>query len=543
MSRLVVSLLLLIFAPSLLAAPVKTDAGLVEGVSQDGLLIYKGIPYAAPPLGDLRWRDPQPAATWSGVRKADRFSPTCMQTGSYPPDSPAEPVSEDCLYLNVWRPAVPADTKLPVMVWIYGGGLENGSASTPLYAGDVLARQGVIVVTFNYRLGVFGFLALPQLTAESPHKSSGDYGLLDQIAALRWVQKNIAAFGGDPNRVTVFGQSSGSISISALTASPLAKGLFQRAIGESGALFEPLELAPELQLPGAEQQGWEFMARAGAASLAALRAEPAVQLLQTSFGPGLILDGYALPRTPHDVYSQRGQITVPLLMGFDAVEGRIFTAPHHITRAGYAQSLGGDFPPLLVLLAAPDPGSSDASAEAAAAAFETDMRFRWDMWAWARLAAEGGAPVYFYEFDRESPFKPGSPYAGLGATHGTEMPYVFGHLDPAAASWTDADRRFSDEVIAYWTNFAKSGDPNGPGLPAWPRYSDSDPRLLLLGSAVTAGTMQDMGTLKKLDVIYPSARFVLHHPAIAVAGVLVLLILLGYALWRGIRRWLRPRRP
>ena len=241
-----------------LGSPVATESGLVEGTDSHGVRLFAGLPFAAPPVGDLRWRAPQPPASWSGVRAADHFSPICPQHGAYPEDSPPEPSSEDCLYLNLWVPQRAPDARaatLPVMVWIYGGGLMNGSASTPLYAGDQLARQGVIVVTVNYRLGALGYLALPELTAESDHHVSGNYGLLDQIAALAWVHRNIEAFGGDPARVTVFGQSSGSISISALTTSPLAAGLFQRAIGESGGLFEPLQLSAGFSRSGPESGG------------------------------------------------------------------------------------------------------------------------------------------------------------------------------------------------------------------------------------------------------------------------------------------------
>jgi para-nitrobenzyl esterase len=229
------------------AAPVMTDAGAVEGVAEGEIVAYKGIPFAAPPVGDFRWREPQPVAPWTGVRNADHFSPVCVQRGIYPDDAPPEPMSEDCLYLNVWTAAGTGQgVRLPVMVWIYGGGLVNGTASTPLYDGAALARRGVIVVTANYRLGALGFLAHPDLTRESSNHLSGNYGLLDQLAALKWIQRNIAAFGGDPANVTVFGQSSGAISISILTVSPLARGLFRRAIAQSGGLFEPIEIAPEV---------------------------------------------------------------------------------------------------------------------------------------------------------------------------------------------------------------------------------------------------------------------------------------------------------
>jgi len=541
MTRAAILIALLALAPALSAAPVKTEGGMVEGAAQDGVLVYKGIPFAAPPVGALRWRDPQPVVPWSGVKQADKFSPECMQTGAYPPDSPPEPMSEDCLYLNIWKPADAGDAKLPVMVWIYGGGLENGSAATPLYAGDRLAQKGVIVVTLNYRLGVFGFLAHPDLTKESPHHSSGDYGLLDQIAALSWVHRNIAAFGGDPERVTVFGQSSGSISISALTVSPLAKGLFQRAIGESGGLFEPLELAPDLQLAGAEQQGQRFAAHAGAASLQALRGKPAAELMKTHFNPGLIVDGYALPRAPYDVYRDGRENDVAILIGSNAEEGRIFLTGHRITVADYKQELEQDFPSFLVSLVAPDPGTTDQQALAAFVAFNTDMRFRWDMRAWARLAAGNGRKVFLYQFERVPPYPEGSPYAGLGATHGMEMPYVFEHLDPSVP-WTAADHALSDALSSYWTNFAKTGDPNGPGLTRWPEYTSADPQMMFLGEAITSGPAQEQRSLTRIGRIYATARFVTRHVYLVAAAAILFLVLLVLALVMGVRHWRRKRR-
>jgi len=263
---------------------VQTDAGIVEGVRTGHLIVYKGIAFAAPPVGSLRWREPQPVNSWNGVRKADKFASSCMQTGvSMPGETPAA-VSEDCLYLNIWTPNRSADARLPVMVWIYGGGFSNGSASMPLYWGDRLARKGALVVTFGYRVGPFGFLAHPELTRESAHHTSGNYGLLDQIAALQWVQRNIRAFGGDPERVTIFGQSAGAASVSILMASPLAKGLFQRAIGQSGGLFEPLQLAPNYLLANAEREGEAYAASLGVHSVADLRALPASELLKGKAG-------------------------------------------------------------------------------------------------------------------------------------------------------------------------------------------------------------------------------------------------------------------
>jgi para-nitrobenzyl esterase len=525
------------------AEPVTVDGGYLQGVVADGVRVFKGIPFAAPPVGPLRWRAPQAVAGWSGIRAADRFSAVCPQHGSYPPESAPEPTSEDCLYLNIWTPQQPAAKPLPVMVWIYGGALENGSASTPLYAGEGFARRGVILVTINYRLGVLGFLALNSLSKESAVGVSGNYGLLDQIAALRWVQRNIGAFGGDTQRVTIFGQSSGSISVSALVASPLAKGLFQRAIGESGGLFEPLDLSPGFSLAGAEDNGREFARRQGTTTLAELRAKSASDLLNTPFDAHFVVDDYVLKESPFDAYRAHAQNDVDVLVGSNADEGQLFLQKKSVTIANFKDVLGADFPAPLVWLLHPNPGNTDSEARLAAAAIEGDMRFRWDMWTWARLAVEnGGKHVYYYMFSRTPPFSSGNRYYGLGATHGMEMPYVFDHLDQQAVPWTTQDRELAAVLPEYWTNFAKNGDPNGPGLPVWRSFRESRDTVMFLGAQLRAEPIPGERNLKRLDRIYAIAKFVSRHlywmlalGIFAVGTVLVLLVM-------GYRRWARRRR-
>ncbi len=519
------------------ATPVRIDTGLIEGVLEHDVFIYKGIPFAQPPVGELRWRAPLRALAWQGVREANQFAPVCMQNGTYPPDAPTEPTSEDCLYLNVWRPADSGHEKLPVMVWIYGGGLENGSASTPLYAGDKLAHEGVIVVTLNYRLGVFGFLAHPELTREAAYHSSGNYGLLDQIAALQWVHRNIAAFGGDPDRVTVFGQSSGAISISALVTSPLTKGLFQRAIGESGGLFEPLDIAPNFKLAGAEQDGAYFAAEAKAHSIAALRKMPAAELMKVSFEPHLIIDGYALPKSPYEAYQKGQQNHVSVLIGSNADEGQAFIAGHTITRDNFRQALDRSFPDVLVRLIGPEPGATDAQARASAAAFERDMRFRWDMWTWARLGANARAgKVFLYRFSRTPPYQPGDKYFGWGASHGMELPYVFDHLEQQPLLWTGLDHQLAATMTTYWTNFAKNGDPNGPGLPLWPQFDPSSSSVMQLGDRMEAAPTEDTRSLRKIDRVYATARFVLGHLYLIGAAILALMLATIVAIVTRLRR-------
>ena len=467
----------------------------------------------------------------------------CPQLGSYPPESAPEPTSEDCLYLNIWTPAEPAEKPLPVMVWIYGGALENGSASTPLYAGDGFARRGVILVTLNYRLGVLGFLALNALSKESAAGVSGNYGLLDQIAALQWVQRNIGAFGGDAQRVTIFGQSSGSISVSTLIASPLAKGLFQRAIGESGGLFEPLDLSSGFSLAGAEDNGREFARRQGAPTLAQLRAKSAADLLTTPFDGHFVVDGYVLKESPFDAYRRHAQNDVDVLVGTNADEGQLFLQKKRVTMGNLKEILGADFPAPLVWLLNPSPGSTDSEAQLAAAALEADMRFRWDMWSWARLAAENGRKqVYFYQFSRTPPFPSGNRYHGLGATHGMEMPYVFDHLGQQEVPWTAQDRELAAVLPEYWANFAKSGNPNGPGLPLWPGFRESPDKVMILGDELRAEAIPGERNLKRIDRVYATAKFVSRHIygvlalALFLVGALLVMIVMGY------RRWARRRR-
>lgn len=524
MRRIVAAVLVACSMSAAGAEPVATEGGLIAGVQEGAVRSFKGIPYAAPPVGDLRWRAPQPAPAWAGVMSADRYAPECPQTGAYPPEAAPEPMSEDCLTLNVWTPARSASEKLPVMVWVYGGGLQNGSASNPLYAGDKLAARGVVVVTFNYRLGALGFLAHAALSAESGAGRSGNYGFLDQIAALNWVHRNIAAFGGDPARVTIFGQSSGSISVSALIASPLAKGLFQRAIGQSGGLFEPVELDPGFAPKGAEEAGARFQQRAGAADLAELRKLPFEKLLATRFNPQFVVDGYALTKPPYDAYAAGQHSDVDILVGTNADEGELFL--DKVTVANFTDVLTHDFPAALVWLIGPKPGKTDAEARASAAAFETDMRFRWDMWAWARLAAPH-RKVFFYQFSRVPPFADGDRYHGLGATHGMEMPYVFDHLDQQKVAWTPKDRELASILPAYWTNFAKSGDPNGEGLPAWPGFGTARDRVMVLGDEIGPQPIPRLDQLNRIDRVYWGARLVVHnlYAAIAAAVLATLVVL------------------
>jgi para-nitrobenzyl esterase len=490
------------------AQRVVTESGAISGSRENGLDVYKGIPFAAPPVGDLRWRSPVPATSWTGTRKADAFAPACMQVGVSMPGEAAPAVSEDCLYLNIWAPTRTAHELLPVIVWIYGGGYINGSASMPLYWGDRLAQKGIIVVTIAYRLGPLGFLALPELTRESPHHSSGNYGLLDQIAALEWIQRNIAAFGGNPKCVTIAGQSSGSISVSILMASPLAKGLYQRAIGESGGLFEPLQLAPKYLLVNAEHDGEKYALSLGAASLKDLRRVPASQLTGNAGGiVHPVIEPYVLPLSPYEAFASGVQNDVPLLIGSNADEARAIVDVTHDTAATFDSDLEhsvGQLPPALL---AAYPHATDEQARQAQLSLERDLRFGWDMWAWARLqAGTGKSPVFYYLFRQQPPFPAGSVYAGWGASHFAELWYVFDHLDQSPWKWTAADRELAEQMSGYWVNFARAGDPNGRGLPRWPAFANAESKVQYLGDPITVGGVANISGLGVFDAVYTTVR-------------------------------------
>ncbi len=489
---------------------IPTESGAISGVSEGGLNIYKGIPFAAPPIGDLRWRPPVPLTPWTGTRTSDAFAPACMQTGVSMPGEAPPAVNEDCLYLNIWTPAkeTNAPEPLPVIVWIYGGGYINGSASMPLYWGDRLAHKGVIAVTIAYRIGPLGFLALPELTRESQHHSSGNYGLMDQIAALEWIQRNIAAFGGDPKNVTIAGQSSGAISVSILMASPRAKGLFQRAIAESGGLFEPLQLAPKYLLANAERDGEKYAASLGATSLQELRRLPANKLTGNAGGiVHPVIEPYILPASPYEAFTTGQQNDVPLLLGSNADEARALTDVTQVKAATFDSDLEHSFGALPPQLVSAYPHATDPEAKQARLNLERDLRFGWDMWAWARLqAGTGHSSVYYYWFTLQPPFPVGSVYEGWGASHFAELWYVFDHLDQQPWRWSTADRKVAEEISSYWVNFAESGKPNGPGLPQWPAFTNADSKVLYLGDPITVGGVASIDSLKVFDAVYTAVR-------------------------------------
>lgn len=482
-----------------------TEYGLVQGAAEDGLTVYRGIPFAAPPVGPLRWQPPQPAAKWEGVRQTVEFAPD-----PYQGDGKGN-VSEDCLYLNIWTPAKSADERVPVLVWIYGGGFSFGSTSTPVHNGEHLARKGVVLVTINYRVGPLGFLAHPELSAESPHRVSGNYGLLDQIAGLRWVQRNIAAFGGDPDRVTIFGESAGGIAVSMLCASPLAKGLFHGAISQSGGSFGPPRPTTYpgenmKRLTAAEQAGVAYLQKAGVGSLAELR-QLAPGKLPAGWGSGAawpIIDGHVIPDDQYKLYEVGLYNDVPILVGYNSDEGLSFTRER--TPAEYIANVQKRYGPFAERLLAVYPVGPD-SVPKTARDLMRDAAFGWHTWSWARLQARTGkSAVYYYYFDQHPARPAASAEADHGMPHGVDVPYVFQTLDRNDPNLTPGDFAISDTVSTYWTNFAKLGDPNGPGVPAWPRFTETDRRVMHFRNEATPGDVPSADGLAVLDEYFAWRR-------------------------------------
>ncbi len=487
-------------AEGAIPSEVAIDSGALAGTTgaSPEIRVFKGIPFAAPPVGANRWRAPQPVAKWSGVRPATEFAARCTQGGPAGPNAPAAPpTSEDCLYLNVWTTAEAAGDRRPVMVWFYGGGFFGGAGSEARYAGDGLARKGAVVVTLNYRLGSLGFFAHPALSAESPHKASGNYGMHDAIAALQWVKRNIAAFGGDPDNVTIFGESAGANLTSALVGSPEAKGLFRRAIAQSGG-FMGLSMARMGTLARAEDTGAKALTDAGIASIAELRAKPAQEVFTAIRGGNLVVDGYLIPEDLSQTFANSRQNPVDLLIGSNKDEGTFFQRPG-LTAEQFTAQAKQRFGVLADGYLKMFPASSDAEAASSYLASFSDEA-SWHMRKFAALQAKQGNGAYVYYFTRVPPTLPDRP--SRGATHVAEIPYMFDNLAPPVP-WTDVDRRLADVMSSYWVNFARTGDPNGAGLPAWPAYRDAATgKAQLLGDTVTteAASLPAATTLAFFDL-------------------------------------------
>jgi para-nitrobenzyl esterase len=440
--------------------PLTVSSGLVSGTSVGDVRIFKGIPFAAPPVGPLRWREPQPVKPWTGVRRCVAFGPNPIQEGW------GGPGKEDCLYLNVWTTKGNPAAKKPVMVRIYGGGFTGGSGASGWCDGEAMARKGIVFVTFNYRVGVLGFLAHPALSSESPNHVSGNYGILDQIAALQWVKRNIAAFGGDPANVTIAGESAGSCSINILIASPLARGLFRRAIAESGAIFKP---GLNMTLREAEEDGVRTMRGKHAFTLEAMRALPPDSLLKGDYRRLPVVDGYLLPDHVDELFRKGAINKVDLITGYNEGDNFVEDTMSTAQFISFAQKNYGTRADAFLAL-------YPAGSWPAQQALGRDLRFGWEHYTWAK---EEGARAYMYYFDRVPPGEP-----RLGAFHSAEVCYALHTLAYQNRPWTPWDTTLSNLMSDYWVNFAATGDPNGKGLPPWPVFSAQKTQVIRFGDTV-----------------------------------------------------------
>lgn len=476
---------------------VHVDGGVISGTADQAgdLHIFKGIPFAAPPVGDLRWRAPQPVVPWRGVRACDSFGPSPMQEKPVPFMMwsqefliPASPISEDCLYLNVWTGAKTPGERRPVLVWIYGGGFGSGGAGVPIYDGAATAKKGVIFVSINYRVGVFGFFAHPDLSVESGHHASGNYGLMDQIAALKWVQKNIAAFGGDPGNVTVAGQSAGSMSVNCLMASPLARGLFNKVIGESGAIFT----GGSASLLTAENAGLQLMHRLKMGSLEELRAMAAGDLLERAQGRWRpIVDGYVLPDEVAAIFRNHKENPARLLTGWTEDE----IAPEVKSARDFEKQIATEYKNVdSATFAQYYPARTDSEAAVSERRLSRDVMFGVQNFTWANIETGRGAKVYVYRFTRKLP----GTAERYGAFHTGEVPYAYDNLRFVNRPWEPVDHRLAEVMSDYWVNFVKTGNPNGDGLPEWEAYKPEQKMIMILGERQASEPMPDVRALEFL---------------------------------------------
>lgn len=515
------------------AVQTTIENGIIEGNydTKSGIQTYFGVPFAKPPVGNLRWKAPQPLENWKGVKETKKFSARPMQTVVFGDmNSRSEGVSEDCLYLNVWTPAKRNTKDLPVLVYFFGGGFVAGDASEPRYDGEAMAKKGIVAVTVNYRLNIFGFFSHPELSAEAPYKASGNYGLLDQAAALKWVQKNIAAFGGDPKKVTIAGESAGSISVSAQMASPLSRGLIAGAIGESGAGINPT-LAP-VPLAEAEKVGAEFAKNAGYPTLAQLRKLSTREIYEIyneskRFGFPTVIDGYFYPKTIPQVFAAKEQAQVPLLLGWNSAEipGQAFMFGQPYKDEAYISRVKKEYPNDFEEVLKLYPHGSEKEIELSATALASDRFISYSTWKWFDLHRNNSSqPVYRYLYSK---LRPGlvdqtmaSGLAGgtvkkdgntpkapepVGAPHACEIEYCMGNLHLVKEyAWTADDYKVSETMMNYFANFIKTGNPNGAKLPEWPaaKAGDTTPPVMILNTESKAVNAKDDARYLFLDKAY-----------------------------------------
>lgn len=475
--------------------PIAVDGGLISGVKTEtsDVIAYKGIPFAAPPVGNLRWKSPQPVMSWRGVRKCETFGPSPMQAKPVPFMVytaefliPEKPISEDCLYLNIWT-AAKKDEKKPVFVWIYGGAFMTGGTGVPIYDGEAMAKKGIIFVSINYRVGVFGFFAHPELTKESPYKASGNYGLLDQIAALRWIKKNIKAFGGDPQNVTIAGQSAGSMSVNCLVASPLAKNLFNKAIAESGSMFT----MKSLQLSQAEKQGLQLANTVHAETLDDLRKIPAEDLIKFAVRYAPIIDGYVIPESVAEIFAEGKENHVPIITGWNADESFVnATKSKDAFQEDARKKYGKNAEEFLKYY----PASTDEEWARSEIKLSRDLTFAISGFDWAVIqSTKSKSPVYVYYFARKLPAT--GEYIKYGAFHTGEVAYVMNNLKFLYRPWEPADFHLADLMSDYWVNFITNSNPNGNGLADWPRFDTNTFQVMVFDKRSAKQSMPDKDEL------------------------------------------------
>jgi para-nitrobenzyl esterase len=515
------------------AVQATIESGTIEGNydTKSGIQTYFGVPFAKPPVGNLRWKAPQSPDKWKGVRETKKFGPRPMQTVVFGDmNSRSDGVSEDCLYLNVWTPATRNTKGLPVLVYFYGGGNVAGDASEPRYDGESMAKKGIVAITCNYRLNVFGFFAHPELSAEAPYKASGNYGLLDQVVALQWVQKNVAAFGGDPKKVTIAGESAGSISVSYQMASPLAKNLIAGAIGESGAGINPT-MSP-VPLAEAEKAGVDFAKKAGYTTVAQLRALSTREVYEIyneskRFGFPVVIDGYFLPKTIPQIFNAKEQAQVPLLVGWNSAEipGQGFMYGQPYKEENYQARVKQEYPTDVEEVLKLYPHSSEKEIELSATALASDRFIAYSTWKWFDLQRNNSSqPVYRYLYSKlrpaladqslaaglaggtvkQDPNAPKAPEA-LGAPHACEIEYCMGNLPLVKEfAWTADDFKVSETMLNYFANFIKTGNPNGPKLPEWPsaKAGNANPPVMILNTESKAVNATADARYEFLDKAY-----------------------------------------
>lgn len=469
---------------------IQTKEGKIEGEIKNGIQVFKGIPFAAPPIGGFRWKAPQPVIPWNGVKSCKAFGPSPMQDPPVPFMCwseeyliPKEPISEDCLYLNVWSGAKSQKEKRPVFVYIYGGGFRSGGAGCAIYDGEAMAKKGLVFVTINYRVGVFGFFAHPELSKESSSNSSGNYAMLDMVAALKWVKENIAQFGGNPNNVTIAGQSAGAFAVNNLVASPLAKGLINKAIAESGGSILDSPLRPKLSLKSAEEQGLKFAESLKCKSLADLRNLTSAEIHKGKGGlSSPIVDGYFLPESIGEIFKKGKQNDVPIIVGWnddDRVSGPPSSAA--IFKENSRKRFGDSAEEFLKVY----PADNDEQAAKSQIGVGRDEIFGVQDYAWAKIQTQTGkSKAYIYNFNRKLPSY--SAETDFGAFHTGEVPYAYNNLHTVKRPFEKVDYEISDKMSDYWVNFAKTGNPNGGKLPKWEMYEPQYEKVLIIDKEIVS---------------------------------------------------------